>query len=144
MEISLDFIENFAFEETLITFLLCVVVSVYTLIACELAFQNTPKPKVVARKEPDDAVDVFRFMDGSSFYILDDDDEYVFVLMDRTPIRIVSVDSVSTTPVTRSNPSGGISVYLTSVDGQGYRLTLHKLYDEFERDMCKEFIEQYL
>lgn len=92
--------------------------------------------------EDDDDIPVFRFMDGSSFYIIDDDDEFVLVGPNMHPKRVVSIESINTRPVTRLHAGGGITMYAEDVEGDRIRLTMTNFHDEFERDMFVEFIEE--
>lgn len=94
-------------------------------------------------EEDDEEVAVFRFMNGESFYILDDDDEYVMVSPWHKPGRIVRIDHIEMRPVTRLHPGGGLTIYAEDIYGDMIRLSLTKFFDEFERDMFKEFIEDY-
>jgi hypothetical protein len=87
-------------------------------------------------------IPVFRFMDGSSFYIIDDDDEFVLVGPNMYPKRLVSIESITARPVTRLHTGGGIVMYAKDVDGQRIRVTMANFDDEFERDMFIEFIEE--
>jgi hypothetical protein len=89
-----------------------------------------------------DEIPVFRFMDGSSFYIIDDDDEFVLVGPNMYPKRVVSIESIRARPVTRLHTGGGIVMYAQSVDRQRIRVTMTNFDDEFERDMFIEFIEE--
>jgi hypothetical protein len=87
-------------------------------------------------------IPVFRFMDGSSFYIIDDDDEFVLVGPNMYPKRLVSIESITARPVTRLHTGGGIVMYAQGVDGERIRVTMANFDDEFERDMFIEFIEE--
>ena len=89
-----------------------------------------------------DDIPVFRFMDGSSFYIIDDDDEFVLVAPNMCPKRLVSIESIAARPVTRLHVGGGIVLYGKDVEGDRVRLTMTSFDDEFERDMFIEFIEE--
>ena len=92
--------------------------------------------------EESDDIPVFRFMDGSSFYIIDDDDEFVLVAPNMIPKRIVHIESIHPRPVTRLHMGGGITLYAQDVYGNRTRLTMTNFDDEFERDMFIEFIEE--
>jgi hypothetical protein len=81
-------------------------------------------------------------MDGSSFYIIDDDDEFVLVGPNMYPKRVLSIESIRARPVTRLHMGGGIVMYAQGVDGERIRVTMTNFDDEFERDMFIEFIEE--
>lgn len=92
----------------------------------------------------EDDIGVFRFMNGSSFYILDDDDEFVIVAPNIKSVRVTEILSVESTPITRNNPAGGVIIHAEDVEGDTIRLKLNGFYDDFERDVFKEFIEEYI
>jgi hypothetical protein len=92
----------------------------------------------------DEAVAVFRFMDDSSFYILDDDDEIVLVSPTAVPKRIVDLKCILVHPSTRLHPGGGVTLYVHDIDDDLCKLKITNFCDEFERDMFKKFIEETL
>lgn len=86
---------------------------------------------------------VFRFMDGTSSYILNDEDKVV-VIPGYTPVWISELISVRTGPSTRSHPGGRLDIYGLAEDGSKVHVHVVGFHDEFEREMFKEFLEENL
>lgn len=88
---------------------------------------------------------VFRFMNGTSAYILNDE-EKVLVMPDHVPVWITKLLYVKNGPVTRAHTGGRLYAYVDvskeNVDETMIQIT--GFYDEFERDMFKEFLEENL
>ena len=92
----------------------------------------------------DDDIPVFRFMDGSSFYILDDDDEIVLVASNKSSKRIIDVENIEMRRITRSYPVGCIIMTVIDINKNRIRIRMSKFYDDFECEMFKEFLEEHL
>jgi hypothetical protein len=88
---------------------------------------------------------VFRFMNGTSAYILNDE-EKVLVMPDHVPVWITELLYIKNGPVTRAHTGGRLYAYVDvgndSLDETMIQIT--GFYDEFERDMFKEFLEENL
>ena len=88
---------------------------------------------------------VFRFMNGNSAYILNDE-EKVLVMPDHVPVWITKLLYVKNGPVTRAHTGGRLYAYVDvskeNVDETMIQIT--GFYDEFEREMFKEFLEENL
>jgi hypothetical protein len=102
--------------------------------------------RIVADVEKDDEnmfeIDVFRFMDGWSCYVLDDDDEYVVVLPDKV-VRVASFKDVTMTMTTRSH-TGKVILDYDDVDGKAQTILVDGFFDEFEKEKFKEFLDAFV
>jgi hypothetical protein len=102
--------------------------------------------EIVADVEKDDEnmfeIEVFRFMNGASCYVLDDDDEYVVVLPDKV-VRVASFKDVTMTIMTRSN-AGSVILDYDDVDGEEEAIRVDGFFDEFEKEKFKEFLDAFV
>lgn len=86
-------------------------------------------------------IDVFRFMDGTSCYILDDDDEYVFVHTDNITTRIREFSGV--THCDTGDEQYVVIDYVDMYGGEG-TIRVDDFYDDFESEKFAEFITQFI
>jgi hypothetical protein len=102
--------------------------------------------RIVADVEKDDEnmfeIEVFRFMNGASCYVLDDDDEYVVVLPDKV-VRVASFKDVTMTTTTR-NHTGKVILDYDDVDGEEETIRFDGFFDEFEKEKFKEFLDAFV
>ena len=110
--------------------------------------RNTPEPTVVCECDCGDdtdsecemfAIRVFRFMDGSSCYILDDDDEYVVVF----PDKVVRMREYVGSLLCRSTDSmQELLVLYNDQDNKDAFVSLTHFHDKFELQKFEEFLDE--
>lgn len=84
-------------------------------------------------------IDVFRFMDGTSCYILDDDDEYVYIHSDNAVIRVREF-----TGIVHQLDGNYVEFGYVDMDGKDGVITVDEFYDNFEAEKFAEFIIQFI
>lgn len=89
-----------------------------------------------------DDIPVFRFMNGSSFYILDDDDELVLVGPDTIPARLSTTISIDRVSPTSKCPIGSVIIMYYDVNNDIRTLELSNFFDTFEVDKFYEFMKE--
>jgi len=130
----------------LVSFLINAIMCIYGIIS--INFPVDPEPVYVYECDCEDtdsesemfAIRVFRFMDGSSCYILDDDDEYVVVFPDQV-VRMREYVGSLLCRATDKSQQEMIVLYKDLDDEESY-VTVTHFHDKFELQKFEEFLDE--